>query len=82
MRGYVNPAGLTHSMGVSFEAVKNNLFKLVYIGVRKNEFIPKEVDELNYSKLEAKQTMEKDPRLERAMDSRSAGHRFDSCCYR
>jgi hypothetical protein len=45
--GYVSPAGIAHSMSVSLEVVKNNLFKLGYIEVKKNQFIPKEVDDLN-----------------------------------
>ena len=45
--GYVSPAGIAHSMGISPEVVKNNLFKLGYIELKKNQFIPKEVDDLN-----------------------------------
>ena len=45
--GYVSPMGIAHPMGVSFEVVKNNLFKLGYKERRKNEFITKEADDLN-----------------------------------
>jgi hypothetical protein len=45
--GYVSPMGIAHSMRVSFEVVKDHLLKLGYREVKKNEFIPKEVDDLN-----------------------------------
>jgi ribosomal protein S25 len=45
--GYVSPMGIAHSMGVSFEVVRNNLFNLGYIERKKNEFLPKGVDDLN-----------------------------------
>lgn len=44
---YVSPVGIAHSMGISPEVVKDHLLKLGYIEVKKNEFIPKEVDDLN-----------------------------------
>jgi hypothetical protein len=45
--GYVSPMGIAHSIGVSFEVVKDHLLKLGYKEVKKNEFIPKEIDDLN-----------------------------------
>jgi len=39
--GYVSPTGIAYPMGVSFEVVRNNLFKLGYIERKKNEFMPR-----------------------------------------
>jgi len=44
--GHVSPMGIARPMGVSFNVVRNNLFKLGYTERKKNEFKPKEVDDL------------------------------------
>ena len=45
--GYISPARIAHSMSVSSEVVKDHLLKLGCIEVKKNEFIQKEVDDLD-----------------------------------
>jgi hypothetical protein len=41
--GHVSPMGIAHPMGVSFNVVRNYLFRLGYTEKGKNKFLPKEI---------------------------------------
>lgn len=45
--GYASPVGISFSMGIGLEVARSHLLKLEYIERKKNEFIPKEVEDLN-----------------------------------